>query len=71
MNATQTSTPTVLPLDVLTVGEPMALFMALQPGGLHMVPDFRRVPAGAELNVATGLARLGIATGYITRLGQD
>ena len=71
MNATQTSTPTAQFLDVLTVGEPMALFMALQPGELHAVPDFRRVPAGAELNVATGLARLGLATGYITRLGHD
>ncbi|AYM96998.1 sugar kinase [Acidovorax sp. 1608163] len=71
MNTAQTSTSTVQALDVLTVGEPMALFMALQPGELHVVPDFRRVPAGAELNVATGLARLGLATGYITRLGQD
>ena len=66
--------PVTLPaaaLDVLTVGEPMALFMALQPGELHAVPDFRRVAAGAELNVATGLARLGLRTGYITRLGDD
>lgn len=60
-----------LPLDVITVGEPLALFMALQPGDLHAVPDFRRVAAGAELNVATGLARLGLRTGYITRLGND
>ena len=59
------------PLDVITVGEPMALFMALQPGELHSVPDFRRAAAGAELNVATGLARLGLRTGYITRLGND
>ena len=58
-------------LDVLTVGEPMALFMSLEPGALHAVADFRRVAAGAELNVATGLARLGLRTGYITRLGQD
>ena len=66
--------PATLPaaaLDVLTVGEPMALFMALQPGELHAVADFRRVAAGAELNVATGLARLGLRTGYITRLGND
>lgn len=68
MDKTQQQT---LPLDALTVGEPMALFMALQTGELHTVPDFRRVPAGAELNVATGLARLGLRTGYITRLGQD
>ena len=57
--------------DVLTVGEPMALFMAAEPGDLHAVHDFRRAAAGAELNVATGLARLGLRTGYITRLGDD
>ncbi len=72
MYMAQTSTSiTAKALDVLTVGEPMALFMALEPGGLHTVSDFRRVAAGAELNVATGLARLGLATGYITRLGVD
>ena len=68
---TTTTTQPNLPLDAITVGEPMALFMALQPGDLHAVPDFRRVAAGAELNVATGLARLGLRTGYITRLGND
>lgn len=71
MDNPQTFSRPLQTLDVLTVGEPMALFMALQPGPLHAVADFRRVPAGAELNVATGLARLGLATGYITRLGQD
>lgn len=65
------SSSSLQPLDALTVGEPMALFMALQPGELAAVPDFRRVAAGAELNVATGLARLGLRTGYITRLGND
>ena len=59
------------PLDVLTVGEPMAIFMAHAPGELHAVEHFQRGAAGAELNVATGLARLGLRTGYITRLGDD
>lgn len=68
---TLNSTPSSEALDVITVGEPMALFMATQPGALHTVGDFCRVAAGAELNVATGLARLGVRTGYITRLGQD
>lgn len=63
--------PDSLALDVLTVGEPMALFMATAPGELHAVADYRRAAAGAELNVATGLARLGLRTGYITRLGAD
>ena len=49
----------------------MSLFMAAEPGELHAVHDFRRAAAGAELNVATGLARLGLRTGYITRLGDD
>ncbi|GKS85260.1 sugar kinase [Acidovorax sp. SUPP1855] len=63
--------PDSLALDVLTVGEPMALFMATASGELHAVADYRRAAAGAELNVATGLARLGLRTGYITRLGAD
>ena len=40
MNTAQTSTSTVQALDVLTVGEPMALFMALQPGELQEQPPF-------------------------------
>ena len=48
MTTTTTTTQQDLPLDALTVGEPMALFMALQPGDLHAVPDFaawRPVPS--------------------------
>ena len=57
--------------DLLTVGEPMALFAATTPGALHAVANYRRVTAGAELNVATGLARLGLRVGYLSRVGQD
>ena len=38
----------------------MALFAATTPGALHAVANYRRVTAGAELNGATGLARLGL-----------
>ena len=62
---------TLPPLDVLTVGEAMALFIAEQPGPLSQVSQFRRATAGAELNVAIGLARLGLRVGYLTRLGTD
>lgn len=62
---------TLPPLDVLTVGEAMALFIAEQPGPLAGVSLFRRATAGAELNVAIGLARLGLRVGYLTRLGSD
>ncbi len=58
-------------LDVVTVGEAMALFMARQPGALSRVHEFSRATAGAELNVAVGLSRLGLRVGYISRVGAD
>ena len=58
-------------LDVVTVGEAMVLFAAQQPGPLDRVETFARATAGAELNVAIGLARLGLRVGYISRLGAD
>ena len=59
------------PLDVITAGEALALFAAQQPGALERVDSFTRAIAGAELNVATGLARLGLRVAYLTRLGDD
>lgn len=59
------------PFDVLTVGEAMALLVAQQPGALSTVTQFARTCAGAELNVATGLSRLGWRVGYISRVGAD
>lgn len=59
------------PLDVLTVGEAMALFVAQTPGPLADVGQFSRSSAGAELNVAMGLSRLGLRVGYVSRVGQD
>lgn len=58
-------------LDVLTCGEAMVLFVARECGPLEQVGAFDRAAAGAELNVATGLARLGLRAGYLTRLGDD
>ena len=60
-----------MPLDVLTVGEPMVLFAATERGPLDAVQGFVRSTAGAELNVAIGLARLGLRVGYLSRLGED
>lgn len=57
--------------DVLTLGEAMALLVAQQPGPLASVSHFSRSSAGAELNVATGLSRLGWRVGYISRVGAD
>ena len=58
-------------VDVVTVGEPMALFIAQQEGPLDEVTSFSRAVAGAELNVATGLARLGLKVSYLSRVGDD
>ena len=58
-------------LDVVTVGEAMVLFAAQQAGPLDQVEAFTRGPAGAELNVAVGLARLGLHVAYVSRLGRD
>jgi 2-dehydro-3-deoxygluconokinase len=58
-------------LDVVTVGEAMVLFAAQQPGPLEAVASFARSTAGAELNVAVGLSRLGLRVGYVSRLGCD
>ncbi|CAB3785227.1 sugar kinase [Pararobbsia alpina] len=58
-------------LDVVTCGEAMALFAALQPGPLEHCGQFQKITAGAELNVAIGLARLGFGVGYLSRVGND
>lgn len=58
-------------LDVITIGEAMVLFAAQTPGHLEDVTAFNRSTAGAELNVAIGLARLGLRVGYLSRVGQD
>jgi 2-dehydro-3-deoxygluconokinase len=57
--------------DVLTVGEAMVLLAAREAGALEDIVDFTRYSAGAELNVAIGLARLGLRVGYLSRLGAD
>ena len=61
----------VAKLDVITAGEAMVLFAAQQAGSLEEVTSFARTTAGAELNVAIGLARLGLRVGYLSRLGND
>lgn len=59
------------PLEVVTFGEIMAMFVAGQHGPLENVTEYHRALAGAEYNVAVGLARLGHRVGWIGRLGND
>lgn len=58
-------------LDVLTYGEAMALFVADETGPLAAVDHFTKRIAGADLNVAIGLSRLGFRVGYVSRVGTD
>ncbi|MEU4586875.1 sugar kinase [Kitasatospora aureofaciens] len=61
-----TSSP---PLDVVTVGETMAALRATGP--VRLGAPMRLSVAGAEANVAIGLARLGHRTGWVGRVGDD
>ncbi len=58
-------------MDVVTFGEAMLMLVADQPGPLEAVPAFHKRTAGAETNVAIGLARLGLRVGWSSRLGVD
>ena len=57
--------------EVILFGEPMALFAAKEEGSLAEATQFTRLLAGAEVNVAVGLTRLGYDVMYATRLGMD
>jgi sugar/nucleoside kinase (ribokinase family) len=58
-------------LDVVTFGEAMMLLVADRPGPLEDAGAFLKRTAGAETNVAIGLARLGLRVGWASRLGTD
>ena len=58
-------------MKIILLGEPMGLFMANETGSLSEVNTFTASIAGAEYNVAVGLARLGHTPAYCTRLGFD
>ncbi len=49
----------------------MGLFIAQNEGPLDQVSSYSMAVAGAEFNVAVGLARLGHSVAYLTRLGDD
>lgn len=58
-------------LDVITFGETMTLLMAETAGPLDRVERFAKGIAGADSNVAVGLARLGLRVAWVSRLGAD
>ncbi|GGH88054.1 2-dehydro-3-deoxygluconokinase [Pullulanibacillus pueri] len=58
-------------MDVVTLGESMVLFTPETPGYMRYASTFTSKIAGAESNVAVGLARLGHHVGWFSRLGAD
>lgn len=59
------------PLEILAFGEAMALLVAESEGDLAQVSHYERRIAGADTNVAIGLARLGFHVGWLSRVGHD
>ncbi len=58
-------------VDVLSFGETMAMWVAEQTGDLAHVELFHKRIAGADSNVAIGLARLGFNVKWLSRVGAD
>ncbi|MDT5069335.1 MAG: 2-dehydro-3-deoxygluconokinase [Mycobacterium sp.] len=55
---------------ITCIGEPLVVLTA-QLGPLELAETFTRGPGGAELNVATTIASLGLPTALITRVGAE
>lgn len=58
-------------LDLVTIGETMVVFIPRESGYLRYVSEFTKKTAGAESNVAIGLAKLGHSSGWISKIGND
>ena len=58
-------------LDIVTFGEAMMMLVADRPGPIEDAEVLYKRTAGAETNVAIGLARLGFKVGWASRLGTD
>lgn len=57
--------------EVITIGEPMVMFISKTVGTIDKVKNFEKSLAGAEANVSIGLTRLGHKVGYIAKVGSD
>lgn len=58
--------------EFLTIGEPIALFGSEEVDkSLKDACHFQKFLAGAEVNVAVGVSRLGHGSEYITQVGKD
>jgi 2-dehydro-3-deoxygluconokinase len=58
-------------MEVITLGETLAVLVAVSPGPLRYSSHFELRTGGAETNFAVGMTRLGHPSGWISRLGDD
>jgi len=59
-------------IDVVTLGELLIDFVSTESGvSLIEAPAFQKAAGGAPANVAVGLARLGIPSGFVGKVGDD
>ena len=59
-------------LDVISMGEALIDFLADRPGiGLTQSKVFTWAPGGAPANVAVAAAKLGLAAGFLGKVGND
>ena len=58
--------------EAICLGEALIDFVALESGvSLGGASGFKKAPGGAPANVAVGLAKLGVPTGFIGKVGDD
>lgn len=57
--------------DLFTFGEALSIFISSDTDSVMSAQKYARVTAGAELNVAVTLSRLGLRSRYFSRFGND
>lgn len=58
--------------DIICFGDLLIDFVPTQTGtGLIDAPGFKKAPGGAAANVAVGLARLGVTSAFMGKVGND
>ena len=56
---------------IVSIGEVLIDFIALQEGKLKDVKSFEKHPGGAPANVAVGVSRLGVESALVSKVGDD
>jgi len=60
-----------LSTDLFTFGESLSVLISSDTDSVMSAAKFERVTAGAEVNVAVALSRLGLKAQYFSRFGND